>query len=179
MFMNNTFFIADTHFGDDLIINFEDRPFSTSKEMDNTIIHNWNMKVKKEDMVFVLGDFSSCDFQKTKIKMQKLNGYKILILGNHDLNKDISYWQNVGFEEVYKYPIIYNKFFILSHEPIYMNKNTPYINVHGHLHHLTYNDTGFFNVCVENTDYAPINMEIVLKKFEDDSRIAINKEMSI
>ena len=177
--MNNTFFIADTHFGDESIIIFENRPFSTSKEMDHAIIHNWNSNVKKEDCVFILGDYSFYDFQGTKTITQKLNGYKILVLGNHDMGLEIDCWKDAGIDEVYKYPIIFNKYFILSHEPIYMSKNMPYINVHGHLHHLTYNDTGFFNVCLENINYTPINAETVYQKYKSDTHTEINKESGI
>lgn len=177
--MTNTFFIADTHFGDESIIAFENRPFSSSKEMDRAITHNWNSIIKKGDCVVILGDYSFYDFQGTKTITRELNGYKILILGNHDLDSEINCWKDVGIDEVYKYPIIFNKYYILSHEPIYMSKNMPYINVHGHLHHLNYSDTGFFNVCVENINYTPINMETVYQKYKVDTHTEINKERLI
>ena len=57
--MSKYFFIADTHFGHSEIMNYENRPFSSVEEMDNTIISNWNSVVSDNDKVFVLGDLSS------------------------------------------------------------------------------------------------------------------------
>ena len=71
------FFTSDTHFGAERTRTLFKRPFSSIKEMDKSIIKNWNKKVKKEDLVYHLGDFG--DFNKVK----KLNGKIILILGNY------------------------------------------------------------------------------------------------
>ena len=49
--MGKTYFIADTHFGDDNIRRYENRPFDTVKEMDNALIENWNRVVSNEDEV--------------------------------------------------------------------------------------------------------------------------------
>ncbi len=69
------------------------------------------------------------------------------------------WWKNVGFDEVIEYPIIYNGFHILSHEPMYLNENMPYMNIHGHIHNLKYESKQFFNVSVECIDYIPISFE--------------------
>lgn len=34
-----------------------------------------------------------------------------------------------------------------------------YANIHGHIHHIKYDDKRFFNVCVECIDYTPISFE--------------------
>ena len=60
--MANVFFIADTHFGHANVIKFCARPFASVEEMDETLIENWNAKVKGCDTVFVLGDmFYRCE----------------------------------------------------------------------------------------------------------------------
>ncbi len=87
--------------------------------------------------------------------------HKTLIIGNHDKDRSVAWWRETGFNEVYQYPIIYNDFFILSHEPVYLNENMPYANIHGHIHHLKYADRQFFNVSVECIDYTPISFEKV------------------
>ena len=57
--MSRTFVIADPHFGDPNIIKFENRPFPSVEEMDQTLIDNWNYRVEEpDDTVYVLGDFS-------------------------------------------------------------------------------------------------------------------------
>ncbi len=151
--------ISDMHFGHKNIILFEDRPFTTIEEMDNTIIQNWNNTVDKNDKVFVLGDVSFYNKEKTSKIINRLHGYKTLILGNHDEDHSPLWWSEAGFNEVYRFPIIFEKFYILSHEPLYMSKNMPYANIHGHIHHLKYEDRQFFNVSVECVEYTPVNFE--------------------
>lgn len=51
------FYIADTHFNHSNIIGFDNRPFSSVEEMNETLIHNWNSVVKHGDQVYILGDF--------------------------------------------------------------------------------------------------------------------------
>jgi len=157
--MEKTFMISDMHLGHKNIMYYEDRPFTSVEEMDKAIIENWNKIVGKKDKVFILGDVSFYNKEKTAQIIKKLNGYKTLILGNHDEDHSVTWWREVGFEEVSRYPIIFEKFYILSHEPLYMSKNMPYANIHGHIHHLKYEDKQFFNVSVECIDYTPISFE--------------------
>jgi calcineurin-like phosphoesterase family protein len=129
--MSNTYFIADTHFGHKNIIEYENRPFQSVNEMDQTIIANWNQKVKKREKVYLLGDFAFANKARL-IDAASMNGYKIIVLGNHDKCYSYSWWQTVGFNEVIPYPIIFNEWFILLHEPVYVN--SPYANIYGHVH---------------------------------------------
>jgi calcineurin-like phosphoesterase family protein len=158
--------ISDTHFGHERIILYENRPFSTLEEMDETIIKNWNKVVNKKDKIFILGDFC---FRYGKEKVEKLvkrlNGYKMLILGNHDYGRSNNWWIDIGFNEVSRYPIIVDDFYIFSHHPLYVNKNMPYINIHGHLHSKKMADDQHINVSIEQTDYKPIDFEIIKNRF--------------
>ena len=52
---------------------------------------------------------------------------------------------------------------MLSHEPLYVNKNMPYCNIHGHIHSLEYDSKHYFNVSVECINYKPINFEEIKK----------------
>ena len=92
-------------------------------------------------------------------------GHKILIMGNHDQEKSIQWWMDVGFDEVYPYPILWDKFFILSHESVYVNHKMPYVNIHGHMHNEISNNPRKVNVSVENTDYAPVLFSRIKEKF--------------
>lgn len=84
----NTFVTSDTHFGHRNIIKYCDRPFNSVTEMDNALIDNWNKKVRNGDRVFVLGDFTlSLNVSYINYLLNKLNGHKILIRGNHDSRK--------------------------------------------------------------------------------------------
>lgn len=156
------FFISDMHFGHMNIIKYENRPFKTLLEMDTGIIKNWNNTVSKKDLVFVLGDISFYPVEKTKALITLLNGRKNLILGNHD-TKTPKVYSEMGFEFVSKYPIVYKEFFLLSHEPLYVNKSMPYLNIHGHMHSNEFAGGKHFNVSVEKINYTPISFEEIRK----------------
>lgn len=53
------FLIADTHFDDDNIRRYENRPFESITEMNKKLIENWNSVVTQNDEVYVLGDFGA------------------------------------------------------------------------------------------------------------------------
>jgi calcineurin-like phosphoesterase family protein len=39
------FFIADTHFGSEKILHYENRPFESVEKMNETLVINWNNTV--------------------------------------------------------------------------------------------------------------------------------------
>ena len=51
-----TYYIADTHFGHENIIEMCNRPFSNIDEMNSVMINRWNKKVKGNDTIYVIGD---------------------------------------------------------------------------------------------------------------------------
>ncbi|SFL74640.1 Calcineurin-like phosphoesterase superfamily protein [Paenibacillus sp. 1_12] len=159
--MTNVFVISDHHFGHTNIIDFESRPFSDANEMTETMIEKWNAVVAKDDKVFHLGDFSFLNKEKTASIVSRLNGYKYLILGNHDRGRSRRWWLDVGFDEVSEQAIVYNGFYFLSHEPMYMNKHMPYVNIHGHIHGQKYEGKQYINVSVEQWDYTPVSFEYI------------------
>ena len=92
------FFTSDPHFGHENIIKYCDRPFKSLEEMDETIIRNWNERVKPTDTVIVAGDFcfvnTSHRGEGTRKKWfwysDQLNGNKVFIMGNHDRNNRLN-----------------------------------------------------------------------------------------
>lgn len=154
--MSDVFFISDHHFGHSGIIDFESRPFGSADEMNETMIERWNAVVGKNDHVFHLGDVSFLNKERTREIVTRLNGYKTLIMGNHDRGRSRAWWLEAGFQEVSEYPLVYGGFYFLSHEPMYMNKHMPYVNLHGHIHGQKYEGKQYVNVCVEHWDYRPV-----------------------
>lgn len=151
---------SDLHLNHDNIRLYEKRPFDSEEAMNQAIIRNWKTTIKKGDIILNLGDVS---WRLNKEWMSKtirnLPGYKVLVLGNHDRGKSLKWWMDVGFDEVYKYPIIYENFFILSHEPMYVNDTMPYVNIHGHTHGETLSSNQHWNVSVERQGYKPMLFE--------------------
>ncbi len=149
------FFTADTHFNDERILRYENRPFKSVKEMNDEIIRRWNSCVRDEDTVYLLGDVGDESFVKN------LSGKKILVKGNHD-TKSNEHYRLSGFDEVYDLPVIFQNFWILSHEPLYVCKNMPYANIFGHVHsNPIYRDYSSQSFCasVERIDYTPVLFE--------------------
>ena len=171
------FFIADPHFNHKRIIETCNRPFKDVVAMNTSLINNWNSVVNRDDTVFVLGDVYN--FVETKDSktidedtynfysiISSLKGHKYLIKGNHDTRNDSVYLICNCFEKVYDHPILYNNFFLLSHEPLLLSNTTPYFNLYGHVHtDDKYQDTLTSKcVCVERTNYTPISLEKIMEE---------------
>ena len=159
--MEKIYLIADTHFGEKAILQYENRPFSSVEEMDEEMIRRWNEVVGEEDLVYHLGDFSERGREKSYL--ERLKGRVILIRGNHDVLTNREY-REMGFEEVYDMPVIKDEFWILSHKPIYVNQNMPYANLFGHVHASPiYRTFSSHHYCVsaERVQYCPVDFERV------------------
>lgn len=74
--MGQDFMIADTHFGADSILRYENRPFAGVQEMDEALIQNWNRVVGEEDTVYVLGDFSSYGGKENRGAFKTVEGHE-------------------------------------------------------------------------------------------------------
>lgn len=114
-------YISDPHLGHGNINTKHDkRGFETTEEMDEYIIKQWNSSVNKNDEVYILGDLSFLDGEKTNEYLKRLNGKKYLIKGNHDRRflKDDNF-NSKHFEWVKESAIINDdgRKVILSHYP--------------------------------------------------------------
>lgn len=188
----NIFFTSDTHFWHENILKFCNRPFSSIEEMNDTIINNWNSVVKKNDIVFHLGDFCFCRSDKFKELIEKLNGKIYLILGNHDL-KTIKQWHATKFEGVYQQMCIKidGKKIYLNHFPFLCYAGTYYRyedavwQLFGHVHSSDKNKNGLdnqrlsmlfptqYDVGVDNNNYTPISFEEV-KNIIETQMLSLN-----
>ena len=79
------YYIADLHFfHEKLNTKMDNRGFESVEAMNEYMIRQWNSKVRKNDEVVVLGDFSVGKGLETNEVLKRLNGAKFLITGNHD-----------------------------------------------------------------------------------------------
>ena len=78
------FFTSDTHFGHQNIIKYANRPFASVSHMNEALIANWNAVVGMDDEVYHLGDVALGPWTEWDKILTRLNGYKILVVGNHD-----------------------------------------------------------------------------------------------
>jgi len=79
-----TFFTSDTHFGHARILELCNRPFSDVTHMNEMLVHNWNALVRPDDTVYHLGDVALGPIDHSLSYIERLNGRKILVVGNHD-----------------------------------------------------------------------------------------------
>jgi len=172
--MTKIFFTADLHLKHTNLIKHGIRNFKDCEEHDNTILTNWNNKVKKGDLVYIVGDVVwGQDFSILK----KFNGQKIIIKGNHDKTKDldlakknnyISNWFhnktiNVNSEPFGKVSIAMNHFPMRSWDRSFYGSVLLYGHCHGSM--------GDYNLStdigVDCWNYTPVSTEEVIKYFKD------------
>lgn len=138
------YYISDLHLGHKNIIRFDGRPFGSIDEMKETITKNWNKAVTPQDTVYILGDFCWGTEKEWIEIVQKLNGHKVLIRGNHDI-KHMSSLLIRLFRDITDYKEITDnkKHVIMSHYPMLLYKGAYNPNCYmlcGHIHNTREND---------------------------------------
>lgn len=172
------FLVSDTHFGHAGVCRFlradgtKLRPWDNPDEMDEEMIRRWNDTVRPNDKVYHLGDVVIN--RKALKTLWRLNGDKVLIRGNHDIFRDEEYREH--FRELRAYHVMNGM--ILSHIPIHTESLARFgTNIHGHLHANRVMaetrgkweiDPRYHCVCVEQTDFAPILFEDVIKRIKEE-----------
>lgn len=159
-------FLADCHFNHNKEFCYLPRLCGDVLEMNNRIIENYNKVVGENDIVFFLGDFAfGTDFQSIwEICNRLQKGEKYLIIGNHDTDKKLDFYEEIGFfkEMTYGMPLRYGKRnFFLSHYPMLTNRPELW-NICGHEHsenpiaaHRPYS----LQIAMEWTDCRPFSIE--------------------
>lgn len=157
------YFIADTHFNHANIIKYCNRPFDNINEMNEYIIKKWNSVVKNVDTVYHLGDVGFGSLQEVKGLVQRLNGTKILLRGNHDFKIGVNTWKEIGFSQVYKKKIILDNL-LLTHAPSEEVEENQ-INIFGHIHDKPlderFDKKNHICVSCDVIDYTPISIKII------------------
>lgn len=79
------YYISDQHFfHKGLNHRMDNRGFSNVECMNQYMIYQWNSRIKRNDEVVILGDFSIGNAYETTEVLKQLKGKKYLITGNHD-----------------------------------------------------------------------------------------------
>lgn len=135
------YYISDLHLLHENVLRFDNRPFDSITQMQQTIVNNWNDKITNGDTVYILGDVSMRGKKEDLIALvATLKGRKVLVKGNHDDVSDYRYAQL--FHEIVDYKEIHdsvdgqNYDLVLCHYPIFswkkMRRGT--ILLYGHTH---------------------------------------------
>ena len=130
-------YIADMHFDHESIIAYDNRPFSSVTEMNEELISRWNRVVKEGDLTWILGDFCLGSPERWAEILDRLNGRKALISGNHDSADAVRLLQD-RFEDIAEYREITDgdRQVILCHYPILAFRDHYFgrIHLYGHVH---------------------------------------------
>lgn len=137
-----TYITSDLHFGHANIMKF--CPQSRARfnndvtYMNEQMVREWNAIVEPEDTVYILGDVAFLPAQKAAEYMNRLNGSKILVEGNHDRKALTDSAFRSSFKEVHKYlDVNYaGTKCVMFHYPIaeWDQMHRGAVHFHGHLH---------------------------------------------
>lgn len=157
-------FTSDTHFGHTNIIKYCNRPFQSAQEMDEKMIAKWNARVKPDDLVYHIGDFSLVrDRDQVENYIRRLTGHIHLVHGNHDRQQVLDARGFASRPTPYKEIKVGEQKIILCHYAfkVWNGSHRGSWNLHGHSHGNL--DRDFkrkqLDVGVDCWNYQPISFE--------------------
>ncbi len=173
------YYVADTHLGDQRVFDKCAKPFVDLAEYKEEIVKRWNAKVQPEDTVYVLGDIAGDSIDDIET-FRKLNGFKHLIVGNHDIPllsaiKDSGAFVSIDFIRVIEDN---ERKVCICHYPLmdWMEFNRGGYHVYGHVHNKTpnngvayaqikayYSDKPAYNAGVDVTGYVPVTLDEMIE----------------
>jgi calcineurin-like phosphoesterase family protein len=166
------YFLSDTHFGDDKIIQLYNRPFKSVDDMNQSLIKNINARIDENDILYFLGDFcmkksskypfgNEFSYYRNQIKCKNI----IFVEGKtHDHNNGTK----TNIESI-----------VIEHGGcrIYMTHNPKFakeefkFNFTGHLHGQkgTFQKLGkksiIVDLSVENWNYYPVDINEIIQAY--------------
>jgi calcineurin-like phosphoesterase family protein len=163
---NEPWIWSDPHFQHPNIIHYENRP----SNYESLILNNYNHVVQHDDISICLGDVFLGNSSKWDDYIPKMNGRKILVVGNHD-TKSYRYYMSHGFNfacdtftwHLHTYNIIF------SHSPLQLDLLAHFdYNIHGHLHsggnHRVNLSSKHILYAPELEDYRPIKLKSIIDR---------------
>lgn len=176
---------SDLHLGHANIQTYADRPFSSLKEMNETLINNWNTCIALDDTVYLLGDLCFPKYIRPEAVLESLHGNITLIAGNHDKQRVRDLFRGRCFEHL-DFPIVTDKRVykcVLNHRPVWP-KGTPdpyhdhdaSINpddydfiIHGHVHKKWIKRGKNIHIGVDAHDYFPVPLNKIVALISENS----------
>lgn len=166
--MVTEWFTSDTHLGHAKVIEYCKRPFKDVDEMNAVIRDRWNARVKPEHTVFHLGDVAMGPADNLDGYIAGLNGYKVLIKGNHD--RTASRMLRAGFNKVVNelYLELQGVKLFLHHQPLPSKlwEAKALLHLCGHVHTEFARQGQIINVGVDVRDFEPKSLEELLDESE-------------
>lgn len=172
--MENVYVTADTHFDHKNLVvkNYCDRPWTDLEEHNEMLVQNWNNTVTEKDTIVVVGDFA---WKRPTYWLDRLNGNKILIRGNHDPKGQIKGFQFI--KDMWSAQI-QNQHVIFCHYQMQEWSRSYHgaWHLYGHSHgNAVESPTKLsFDVGIDVWDYKPVHWDQITEKMND--KIPVWKE---
>jgi calcineurin-like phosphoesterase family protein len=169
-------FTSDNHFGHANIVHHCDRPFKSHEEMDETMIKNWNERVKPGEHVYHVGDLALYRVPGGEARRKavdtlvgRLNGQIHLIYGNHD-HQETKHCKRLAEVTPYKDIVVAEQKIILCHYAFktWHGSHRGSWNLHGHSHGSLPRDYNAkqLDVGVDCWNFRPISFEEIREEMK-------------
>lgn len=158
--MSQTFFTADTHFGQQRTLELSKRPFQSVADMDAAMLQNWNTRVSPEDTIYHLGDFGT----RPEVIAQ-LHGTIYFLPGNYDTPEILVVLaQHCQLIQPNTALHLEGHFFQLIHEPreAIPPLSPEHFFLYGHIHKLQMVKRNGLNVGVDCHLFTPLSLDEVI-----------------
>lgn len=179
--MGKIYAISDTHFNNESIIHYCNRPFTDSVHQTEELIRRWNETVTEDDTVICMGDFIMGRPEDVPAVLNRLSGHIILTRGNHDTRSKLAiyeqYPEKITVKDIH-YEQLGGLFFIFCHFPLVhedfgdmiVKDNSEVVYCHGHVHDKTpffSEQYHSFNCSVDVIDFTPVSLSMMHKTVKD------------
>jgi len=164
-------FTADLHFGHANIIRFCNRPFSSIEEMNEGLIDNWNASVAPGQDIYCLGDFMFGNARDAGKYLDRLNGRKHLVWGNHD-SKKVQALPQWASSQPYLEIAVNSRKIVLFHYSLRVWSASRYgaIHLYGHSHGNLPGAGNSTDVGVDCWNMRPVGLADILARIADKPR---------
>jgi Predicted phosphoesterase or phosphohydrolase len=135
------------------------RGFASLKEYQEKVMDAWVKHVTPRTTIILGGDAAL--YYEGLALIKKLPGKKILILGNHDIERDndirdvLEVYDRV--EGLWKH----RKGFWFAHAPLHPSQLRGRRQIHGHTHDEIIKDERYINVCWDLLQDGPVDLEAI------------------
>ena len=146
--------------------------------MNEDIVKNFNELVSAEDEVYILGDLTLGNLDDSADYLRQLNGHIHIILGNHDTNTRIEFYEYLGWDVHDALRIKWGDYslFLCHYPTMTFNLETEYltqttINLYGHTHQKTnfYNDIPYcYHVGVDSHCNKPVLINDIIDEIKNE-----------
>lgn len=180
-----TYFSSDLHFAHAKEFIYKPRGFATVKEMNETILKNFNSIIDEDDTLYLLGDLMLGNTEEGFNYLSQLKGHIHIILGNHDTDARIKEYrkipniESIEYADLIKLKVEDKKYkFYLSHYPSHTTNIDDHgdlervlINLYGHTHQKTnfyLDNPTMYHVGVDSHNCFPVEVNDIIKDIKEE-----------